>query len=87
MFAILSLRSLVVAYAYDHSSVSVSSWGIKPLRSLRSLRETYNIITTQMYFFPHAEDAKVAKIYYITLLLEGSPAPHDKRALNGNTQQ
>ena len=46
----------------DSSSASVNGRGIKPLRSLRSLRETYNIFTTQMYFFPHAEHAKIAKI-------------------------
>ena len=56
----------------------MSSRGIKPLRSLRSLREIYNHHPD--VYFSHAEDAKVAKIYYITLLLEKSLAPHAKRA-------
>ena len=61
----------------DFSSASVSSMEIKPPRSLRSLREIYNYHTD--VFFPHAEDAKVAKILLITLSLERSLAPRDKR--------
>ena len=44
----------------DISSASVNSMEIKTPRSLRSLREIYNYHTD--VFFPHAEDAKVAKI-------------------------
>ena len=37
-------------------------------------------IATIRIFFPHAEDAKVAKILLLTLSLERSLATHDKRA-------
>ena len=62
----------------DHFSVSANSMGIKTPRPLRTLREIYNHHTD--VFFPHAENAKVAKILLITLSLEGSLAPRDKRA-------
>ena len=52
--------------------------GNKTPRSLRPLREIYNHHTD--VFFPHAENAKVAKILLLTLSLEGSLAPRDMRA-------
>ena len=61
MYAILPLRFPVVVKLATTPAPALAVGEIKPLRSLRSLRETYNIITTQMYFFPHAEHAKIAK--------------------------
>ena len=47
-------------------------------RSLRPLREIHNHHTD--VFFPHAEDAKSAKILLYNAMLERSLATRDKRA-------
>ena len=62
-----SLISVITRYS------SVSSLSAFP----RTLREIYNNHTD--IFFPHAEDAKIAKILLITLSLERSLATRDKR--------
>ena len=63
-----SLISVITRYS---STSSLSAF-------LRTSREIYNHHTNVL--FPHAEDAKVAKILLNKTCLERSLAPRDKRA-------